>query len=361
MTYQPTPLPLNTDVETKKILKRLPAAHAALAELKGIAATIPNVSILINTLALQEAKDSSAVENIITTHDELFRAELNLEFVKNTAAKEVQHYASALKRGFERVAEHGLITNAIVLDIHKELEQNAAGYRKLPGTELKNDRTKEVVYTPPQNGTQIQDLMTNLIRFINDDDMQDIDPLIKMSIIHHQFESIHPFYDGNGRSGRIINILYLVAKGLIDIPVLYLSRFIIQNKAEYYRLLQAVRDQGDWESWILYMLEGIEHVARQSIKLIKEIKELMQKYKVHLRTHYKYYSQDLLNNLFRHPYTKIEFLQSELSISRQSASKYLNELAEDPAGLLLKVKMGRDYFFVNQALMGLFVQYDYQL
>jgi Fic family protein len=361
MAYKVVALPLVQDLESKAVLKKLPAAHAALAELKGIAATIPNVSILLNTLALQEAKDSSAVENIITTHDELFRAALNLELVKNVAAKEVQYYAGALKLGFARVTEYKLITNGILLELHRELEGNTAGYRQVPGTELKNDRTGETVYTPPQSGAAVAKLMANLIDYINDDTLQEIDPLIKMALIHHQFESIHPFYDGNGRTGRIINILYLVAKGLLDTPVLYLSRYIIQHKQEYYRLLQSVRDKGDWEAWILFMLEAVEHVSRQSIELIKAIKNLMHEYKIHIREHYKYYSQDLLNNLFRHPYTKIDFLQHELNISRQSASKYLNELAADPRKILVKIKIGRNYFFINQSLMNLFARYDYKL
>jgi Fic family protein len=361
MKYKIQKLPYPTDFETKKILKCLPRVHAALAELKGIAATIPNVSILLNTLALQEAKDSSAVENIITTHDELFKAELNLNLVKNIATKEVQNYASALKKGFAIVSSSKLLTNTTILQIHQELEQNNAGYRSVPGTELKNDKTNEVVYVPPQSKEDIKQLMANLIDYINDHEMQDLDPLIKMAVIHHQFESIHPFYDGNGRTGRIINILYLVANGLLDIPVLYLSRYIIQNKNEYYRLLQHVRDTDEWEEWILYMLAGIETVSKQSIELIKSIKTLMQDYKVHIRGKYKFYSQDLLNNLFRHPYTKIDFLQNELQISRQSASKYLNELAKDERNILVKVKIGRDYYFTNQSLLDLFLRYDYKL
>jgi len=192
-------------------LKKIPNARAALAELKGIAATIPNVTILVNTLSLQEAKDSSAVENIITTHDELFKAELDLSMVKNIAAKEVQSYAKALRESFKLVANNHLILNKTILEVHKILEGNDAGYRKVPGTELKNNQTQEVVYTPPQNGADIALLMEDLIKYINTD-THDVDPLVKLAIIHHQFESIHPFYDGNGRSGRILNILYLVAQ-----------------------------------------------------------------------------------------------------------------------------------------------------
>ncbi|WP_452220137.1 Fic family protein [Lacinutrix salivirga] len=354
-------LPLKKEVETKKVLKKLPNARAALAELKGVVATMPNPSILISTLSLQEAKDSSAVENIITTHDELFRAELNMNLVKNIAAKEVQNYAKALKIGYEYVYKNKLITNRIVLEIHKELEQNNAGYRALPGTDLKNDKTKETVYTPPQSKLEITSLMNNLVDYINDDQIDDLDPLIKMAIIHHQFESIHPFYDGNGRLGRILNILYLVEKNLLEFPSLYLSRYIIQNKLEYYFLLQTVRDENDWESWICFILDAVESVSKQAIKLITDIKREMQHYKFFIRDNFKFYSQDLINNLFKHPYTKIEFLQSDLKVSRQTASKYLNQLAESEGGILTKVIIGRDNYFVNNSLLRLFSEYDYKL
>lgn len=361
MNYKPDKLPPKFDLESKAILKRLPAAHAALAELKGISATIPNVTILLNTLALQEAKDSSAVENIITTHDELFRAELNLELIKNIAAKEVQHYASALKKGYELVKANHLITNPIILSIHQELEQNNAGYRVLPGTELKNDRTNQTIYIPPQDGDTIKMLMDDLVKYLNDDEYHAVDPIIKLAVMHHQFESIHPFYDGNGRAGRILNILYLVTKGLLDIPVLYLSRYIIQNKNEYYRLLQKVRDEDDWENWVLFMIDGVETVSRQCIQLIKDIKLLMQDYKHHIRANYKFYSQDLLNNLFRHPYTKIEFIESDLRVERRTAAKYLNELSADPKGMLLKTKIKKCNYYINTKLVDLFLNQDYNV
>jgi Fic family protein len=330
-----------------------------LAELKGVAASLPNVSILLNTLALQEAKDSSAIENIITTHDELFRAELHTEYVKSAATKEVQNYASALKTGFDLVSKNNILTNSTLLEIHKVLEQNDAGYRRIPGTDLKNDRTKEIIYTPPQHKDEIIGLMTNLINYINDDSLEDVHPLIKMAVIHHQFESIHPFYDGNGRTGRIINILYLVIKNLLDYPVLYLSRYIIQNKDSYYRLLQQVRDENTWEEWILFILDGVEVISRQSIALISSIKEVMKDYKYHIRENYKFYSQDLLNNLFRHPYTKIEFLQDELKIERRTAAKYLNALAEDKAKILDKIKIGNTNFYINSELMTIILNHDY--
>jgi Fic family protein len=345
-------LPPDLDVETKAVLKKCSQANRCLAELKGISHTIPNQNILLNTLAIQEAKDSSAIENIITTHDELFKEELFSEFMQNRSAKEVYNYSIALKRGYELVHRSGLLTNNTILEIQTELEKNKAGFRKLPGTELKNDRTGETIYTPPQNAEEIISLMSNLEKYINDDSLSNVEPLIKMAIIHYQFESIHPFYDGNGRTGRIINILYMVQKKLLNIPVLYLSRYIIENKAEYYRLLQDVRDTNNWEGWILYMLDGIENTAMDTINIIEQIRNLMADYKKRLRDGFKFYSQDLLNNLFCHPYTKIEFIEHDLGVTRKTAAKYLEELTA--AGLLRKEKIGKSHFFVNEPLYALF-------
>jgi len=346
-------LPLEKDPETKQVLKKAASAHRYLAELKGMADTIPNESILISTLTLQEAKDSSEIENIITTHDELYKSELFVNLIQSPAAKEVGNYATALQKGFALVRKTRLLTVNHILEIHKELERNNAGIRKLPGTELKNQQTGATVYTPPQEHQEIVRLMSNLEKFINDDTISDLDPLVKMAVIHYQFESIHPFYDGNGRTGRIINILYLVAEDLLHLPVLYLSRYIIRNKGEYYRLLQGVRDKEDWESWILYMLHGVESTARQTIWIIKAIKNLMMDYKHRIRAELpKVYSQDLLNNLFRHPYTKIEYLQDDLRVSRLTASRYLAQLTE--RGFLEKAKVGRYNYYINQPLMDLF-------
>jgi Fic family protein len=355
-------LPLIQDIESKQVLKKVADARAALAELKGVHAILPNISILLNTLALQEAKDSSAVENIITTHDELYRAELNMNLVKSMAAKEVQRYAKALKEGYEIVKKEKLITNSTILKLHQILEQNDAGYRTLPGTELKNDKTQEIVYTPPQSAIDIKNHMQQLVNYINDDELSTEDFLIKMAVIHHQFESIHPFYDGNGRLGRIINILYLISKDLIDFPSLYLSRYIIQHKADYYRLLQQVRDTGNWDEWLLFMLDAVISVASQSTKLIHEIKKQMQHTKNQLRTRLpKIYSQDLINNLFKHPYTKIDFLQNDLLITRQTASKYLDYIIKAVPGFLVKTKIGKDNFYINQSLIKLIADFDYTL
>ncbi|AUP78316.1 Fic family protein [Flavivirga eckloniae] len=345
-------LPPNTELETPKILKQLAKAHRYLAELKGTAKTIPNESILIDTLTLQEAKDSSEIENIVTTHDDLYKENIFIES-KSTAAKEVYNYARGLKLGFEIVRKERLLLNKHILTIQKELLESNAGFRTQAGTKLVNSQGK-VVYTPPQHPDEILDLMSNFEKFINNNDFSDLDSLIKMTVIHYQFESIHPFYDGNGRTGRIINILYLVQQGLLDIPVLYLSRFITQNKSDYYKVLQEVRTNNDWESLVLYLLKGVEVTAKQTITLITEIKVLMQKHKVTIRTELpKIYSQDLINNLFKNPYTKIEYLENDLKVTRQTASNYLNKISS--LGLLEKVKVGKVNYYINSELINVLV------
>ncbi|MCL1126657.1 Fic family protein [Shewanella surugensis] len=348
------PLPEPEQLETRAVLKMLATAHRYLAELKGVAASIPNENILISTLTLQEAKDSSAVENIITTHDELYKAELITEQT-SIAAKEVRDYSAALRQSFAAVRKQKLIRLNDVLDVQLTLENNRAGFRKVPGTALKNAATGEVIYTPPQDANEVQSLMENLVNYINDDQCCELDPLVKMALIHHQFESIHPFYDGNGRTGRIINILYLVAKGLLDLPVLYLSRYIIRHKADYYHHLQSVRDTGDWQPWLLFILKGIAETAQQTIGLIQQIKQQMGQVKHDMRTQLpNIYRQELLNNIFSHPYTKIDFVMQDLSVSRITATKYLEQLVEH--GFLVKEKMGRSNYYINQPLFALFAQ-----
>ncbi len=344
-------LPFDIEIETRAVLKKLARSHQALAELKGLAATIPNEEILITTLALQEAKDSSAIENIITTQDDLFRSDAVSRNFVTLAAKEVHSYADALRYGFIQVKKQELLTINHILQIQAIIEENSAGFRKLPGTALK-DAMGRVIYSPPQGSQEVIALMNNLEKFINDNEICDWDPLTKMAVIHHQFESIHPFYDANGRTGRIINILYLVKQDLLKIPVLYLSRYINRNKGEYYRLLQAVRDDSVWEQWVLFILEGVEETARETIILVSEIKNLMQAMKQKIRSELpKIYSQDLLNNLFYHPYTKIEFVVSELQVTRKTAAKYLDELVT--IGLLKKHQIAKDNFYLNIGLYDL--------
>jgi Fic family protein len=335
--------------DTAPILKRLNQASRVLAELKGVAASIPNQNILISTLTLQEARDSSAIENIVTTQDDLYREDDPAE-AAGTAIKEVLRYRQALHTGYEQVRAHGLLTLNTILDIHAQLECNRAGLRKLPGTALKDGRG-QVVYEPPQNAVEVKRLMGELEMFIHDDPGLPVDPLVKMALIHHQFESIHPFSDGNGRSGRIVNVLYLVKEGLLDIPVLYLSRHIVRTKPDYYRLLQAVRDNDAWEDWVLYMLDAVANTAAETITTIRAIKELLQATKQRIRTEYKFYSQDLINNLFSHPYTRVEFAQRELGVSRVTATRYLDKLAED--GVLEKRRIGRNNYYVNRPLFAL--------
>lgn len=332
--------------ETAAILKKLATASRQLAELKGIAASIPHQGILINTLGMQEAKDSSAIENIVTTHDELYKDEAFPEAASSPAAKEVLRYRQALWIGFEAVQASHLLTNSHIVQIQAELERNDAGFRRLPGTELQ-DSAGQTVYTPPAPD-RVVELMRDLERFINDEALFDADPLIKMVLIHHQFESIHPFYDGNGRTGRIINVLYLVQQGLLEIPVLYLSRQIVRTKLDYYRLLQAVRDEDAWEEWVLYMLGVVEHTAREGVTVVGGIRTALLDYKHRIRAEHRFYSQDLINNLFTHPYTKIQFVMDDLKVSRLTAAKYLDALVD--GGFLLKRKIGRSNFYINVAL-----------
>jgi Fic family protein len=352
MAYTPPLLPLDSDIETKAVMKKTASARSALAEMKGAASSIPNETILISTLSLQEAKDSSAIENIITTHDELYQSDFSTKLFKSLSTKEVHRYAHALREGFKDVKKNGILSNKHILSVQATIEDNDAGFRKVPGTALKNEQTGEIVYTPPQHPDEIVALMDNLEQFMNLNELSDMDPLVKMAIIHHQFESIHPFYDGNGRTGRIINILYLVKEGLLNIPILYLSRFINQNKADYYRLLQKVRSEGAWEEWTLFILDGVEQTSLQTIELIQGIKALMLKHKRKMRQDLpNIYSQDLLNNIFRHPYTKIDFVMSDLAVSRPTATRYLNELCK--VGVLSLEKHGKDNYYINTALFGL--------
>lgn len=360
--YSIPSLPLPYDLETKEVLKQLNRANRKLAELKGVAQTIPNERILISSLTLQEAKDSSEVENIVTTQDDLYRAGLDPshQFI-NAATKEVLFYREAINEGFRMVRNKDILTLNDIKHVQEILEQNTAGFRTTPGTQLKRENDGAVIYTPPQDGMAIVRYMSNLEQFINDDHLSQLDPLIKMAIIHHQFESIHPFYDGNGRTGRIINILYLVITGLLDLPILYLSRYVTHNKGEYYRLIQAIRDKNtdnaaEWEAWILFMLKGVEVTAEDTISLVKNIGRLMAEYKNIIRPDFgSKYNHELLNGLFYHPYTKIDHVVANMQVSRQTASKYLDRIVA--LGLLKKEKMGKENYYINTRLMNLFIEF----
>ena len=347
-TLSRLPLTDPTVLETREVWAALTETHRHLAELKGLCESLPNRGILLDTLAIQEAKDSSEIENIITTHDELYAYQDDT--IATAAAKEVRHYVSALRTGYEAVRDSGLIRLDTVLAVQGELERNRAGLRKLPGTVLKNEATGQIIYEPPQDAAEVETLMGNLIDFIHAED--GIDPLLRMAITHHQFESIHPFYDGNGRTGRILNLLILQREGLLDLPVLYLSRYITTTKSDYYRLLQTVRDEERWAEWCVYMLRGVAVTSCSAITLVKAFRDLMQKTKHDLKVRLpKLYSQDLLNNLFRHPYTKIEFVEKELGVSRVTASKYLEQLTK--AGFLRKQRMGKTNFYINEPLFSI--------
>ncbi len=341
--FIPENLPVKPDIETVAVLKKCIRANKALAKLNGVAKMIPNRTVLINSLVLQEAKDSSEIENIITTHDEIYKASIGIEAITQET-KEVQNYTRALLKGFNLVENNKLLLKKDIIDIQCELEQNNAGVRKQAGTNLKNANTGEIIFTPPQNYDDLLNLLSNLEKYINEPN--DIDALINMAVIHYQFETIHPFYDGNGRTGRIINILYLVLNDLLDIPILYLSRYIITHKNDYYRLIQEVRTKGNWEEWIIYMLDGVEKTSLETIELINGISNLMDEMKFKIKKELpKIYSKDLIEVLFRHPYTKIDFLVDELDLHRQTAIKYLNKLVD--ANILRTIRRGKEKYFIN--------------
>lgn len=352
-TYLIPPLPPSIDLETVRVYKAMAIASRALADLKGQAKTIPNQGILIDTLSLQEARASSEIENIVTTQDELFQADIFPDDPQSPAAKEVALYRDAVVLGFRRLKDtDGLIPNSVLIEMFRLLKSRSDGFRATPGTALKNENTGETVFVPPQDAREIVSHMASLERFINDDEASSLDPLIKMALIHHQFESIHPFPDGNGRIGRILNVLYLTRTGLLDIPILYLSRHITRHKADYYRLLQAVRDDNAWEDWVVFILEAVAETSKTTVQLVEGIRDQMANVKHRLRAELpRLYSQELLNNLFRHPYTKIEYVQKDLDITRQTAARYLDTLADK--GFVEKHQAGRNNYYINSALMHL--------
>ncbi len=349
-----THLPPKIDIETKKILNQAIKANRELARLKGYCSLLPNETILLNSIVLKEARTSSEIENIITTQDEIYKALAESERKIDTATKEVLNYRSAIWTGYNELRKKGGLSLNTILNIQKELEGNNAGIRKLPGTSLMNDQTGEMIYTPPDNETIILELLNNLEKYINNNN--EIDPLIKMAIIHYQFESIHPFYDGNGRTGRIINVLYLVQNHLIDTPILYLSDYIIKNKGQYYNLLQKVRTENDWVKWIIFMLRAVEETSRETLLIISSIMDLMNK-TIELckeRLPKTTYSKELIELLFVQPYTKIEFLVNANIAERRTSSKYLKQLEE--IGVLESYKSWKETIYVNQKLYELLKQ-----
>lgn len=359
-TYQIPKLPPEINFESVEIYKALSAANRSLAELKGLAKSIPNQGILIDSLTLQEARASSAIENIVTTQDDLFRVDMAIDSTAHGPTKEVALYRDAMRLGWENLKDNqNIISNRSLIAQFQLLKGIDTGFRNTGGTVLQSSK-QEIVYVPPQIPDNIQRHMSDLEQFINDPSLSELDPLIKMAIIHHQFESIHPFPDGNGRIGRILNVLYLVVSGLLDIPVLYLSRYINSNKNEYYRYLQNIRDAtteksrtDTWQIWVIYILNAVDNTSRTTINLVEGIRDQMAVMKGEIRDGelYKLYSQDLINNLFRHPYTRNEFIERDLDISRKTATKYLDQLTE--AGILHKVREGRNNYYINHRLINL--------
>lgn len=306
--------------------------------------------ILINAVTINEAKDSSAIENIVTTHDDIYKV-LTESGYKEENAKEVVDYRNAIWLGYEQIKKDEFINTNTIVKIQGTIEHNNAGIRKLPSTELKNSITGETIYTPPQNEKEIREYLKNLEDFINNNE-DGIDPLIKVCLIHYQFESIHPFYDGNGRTGRILNILYLVLNNLIDSPILYLSKYINKTKQEYYKLFNEVRKNNNFEDWILYILKGIEITSKETIELIEKIQTEMKNYKEEFRSKLpKIYSKELLESLFYEVYTKISYIEKICDVTRITATSYLNQLEE--IGLLESEKVGREKLYKNVRLIKL--------
>jgi Fic family protein len=335
-------------------IRQLIMAHRRLAELKGVAPQLPNQDILVNTLALQEAKDSSAIENIITSHDELFKQELDYPQFQNAAAKEVVRYSEALKLGFERISTTGSLTldDLIAIQAVLVIGEPGPGIRTRPGTRVINAQTREVIYEPPQDHDQIVELLEVLLAYFNNLNFEDYDPLERMALIHYQFEKIHPFYDGNGRTGRILNLLYLVQHGLMDLPILYLSRYIVREKSTYLVHLRSDESQDHWGDWMKFMLRGVEQTSAETITTILGLRELMSDYQTRIRQQLpKVYSLDLVNTLFKYPYTKIEFVIRDIGVNRVTAGSYLDALAG--AGFLEKQKIWRSNYYVNLPLFAL--------
>lgn len=341
-------LPPVEDVETKVILKKAISANKALAELRGWAFTQANPYLLLQSITLQEAKASSEIENVVTTNDELYQA-LSAPDTANisASAKEVMHYKEALWQGYTLIKKDYPITINMFIDLFRVVKRRSDGIRKLPGTCLKNS-FNEVVYTPPDNESDILRLLSNLEGYINVDD-DDIDLLIKLAIIHYQFECIHPFPDGNGRVGRIINVLYLVQKQLLNFPILYLSKYIIENKTAYYKALKGVTEKRAWEDWIIYMLDAVETTAITTLNLIKAIHNAQESSRKFIKANLpKIYSKELVELLFEQPYCKIDFLVNRDIAKHQTASKYLKQLCE--IGVLEETTKGREKYFINKEL-----------
>jgi Fic family protein len=345
-------LPPIAHLDTPEIFKATIRANRLLAELKGFCQTLPNPDLLLNTIVLQESKESSAIENIVTTQDELYKATLMVDTIKNQAAKEVLQYREAMYFGLEHLKKNGLITTNLLVGIMQKLRDTNDNIRKHSGTKLSNPTSKQVVYTPPEGEDLLRKKLFSLEQFINESDLSSLDPLIKMALIHYQFEAIHPFSDGNGRTGRILNILYLIQQDLMGLPVLYLSKYIIENKTDYYRLLREVTEKENWTEWVLYVINGVADTSSSTLTKIKDILSLKVKAEVELKDVLgKAYSKELVELLFSYPYIKIAVLEEHGIAKRQAASTYLKKIVE--GGWLSPVKIWKETYFINDRLLDL--------
>ena len=340
--------PERNKVETIAILRQTSIAAIALGELKGIAKTIPNQTILINAVALQEAKDSSEIENIITTQDDLYKA-LSTAAKNSPQTEEVINYRKAIFLGKETIDKQGFLRLRDIEQIQKTIIENDAGIRTVAGTVLKNEKTGEIVYTPPQEKKEIQKLLSNFLEEFNSKE-NSLSPLIRLAILHYQFESIHPFYDGNGRTGRILNILFLLLNDLLDIPILYLSSYINRYKSKYYKLLRLVNDKDEWEDWIIYLLKAIEITSNETISKIKSVTNLLENTILLAKEKApKIYKKELIELLFENPYSKIDFVVNKLKVERKAASRYLKEM--EKIGILHSQKIGKEVIYINTELI----------
>ena len=340
------PLPPGGDLETRAVLKACINARSALAELKQAAGLIPNQTMLINTIPLLEAKDSSEIENIVTTTDRLFQhAQWDLQ--ADPATKEALRYRAALHKGYQSLKDRPLSTGTAV-EICRTLKGVDMNIRKTPGTQLMNDKTGVVIYTPPEGEKRLRDMLANWEKFIHGE--EDVDPLVRMAVGHYQFEAIHPFDDGNGRTGRVLNILYLIQQDLLELPIIYLSRHIIANKSDYYKLILDVTQDGAWEAWILFMLKAVEETSRWTTDKIAAIRALSEHSTEYVRDSLpKIYSRELVDVIFEQPYCRISDLVNKGVAKRQAASRYLKDLVE--VGVLVAQPFGKEKLFIHPKLM----------
>lgn len=345
-------LPPSADIETYVILKQCIEARSALAELKQAGALIPNQNVMINTIPLREAKDSSAIENIVTTDDKLFHHAAMHGKDADPATKETLRYRTALFEGYQNIRNRPLTTNT-ALEICRTIRNADIDVRSMPGTALKNSLTGEIIYTPPVGQALLIEKLKNWEKFIHDETA--IDPLVRMAVAHYQFEAIHPFTDGNGRTGRILNILFLIDKELLDIPVLYLSRYIIDNKDDYYRFLLEVTTEQKWEQWILFMLKAVENTAKWTANKIRSIRDLLNHTCEYVRSsNPSAYSRELVELTFTQPYCRIVHAVNANIAKRATASKYLKELVK--VGVLIEAKIGRDKIFIHPKFIDLLLK-----